>query len=264
VLQPALPAVPVRRRAWLWLVPALLAGAAGAALMLVPPQLAQGAPKTAELEHDAEQQAAALHATASAAALRVEGVASSPMLRAAIETDTATLEDMARDGSVIKPQAGEVIEIFQLRDGQPASLLRVPASASAVTHVVGAPARLVATSTGTTIVVSAPVTRTSGTVGGSVALAVPIDVRALAPHVGDHAIDVRLSGAGTDVILGDHDGAGVERTFPVRSKLAQLSLVAVVGSPLVASQPYTLAAIGCLAAAGLFLLLFLVAVVARR
>jgi tRNA A-37 threonylcarbamoyl transferase component Bud32 len=262
VLLPAVPAVSVRRRAWLWLVPALLAGAAGAVLMLAPPTVAKGSPQTAELERDADQIAAALDATASAAAMRVEGVASSPMLRAAIETDSATLEDMARDGSVIKPQPGEVIEIFQLRDGQPASLLRVPARASAIT--AGAPARFLATPGGATIVVSAPVTRTSGAVGGSVALGVPVDVRALAPHIADHAIDVKLSGAGTDIVLGDHDGAGIERTFPVKSRLAQLSLIATVGTPLVSTQPYAVAGYVCVAAAALFLMLFLVGLVARR
>jgi tRNA A-37 threonylcarbamoyl transferase component Bud32 len=264
-VQPAQPAAPRRRRAWLWLVPALIAGAAGAALMLMPPRVTQGTPRTAELERDADQLGAALDATASAAKLRVEGVASSPMLRAAIETDTATLEDMARDGSVIKPQTGEVIEIFQLRDGGPVSLLRVPAVASAISHVPGAPPRFVATPGSATIVVSAPVTRTSGTVGGSVALAVPIDVRALAPRIGDHAIAAKLSGAGTDVVLAHRDDAhGVERTFPVKSRLAQLSLIATVGTPLVTTQPYALAGYGCLAAAALFSLLFLVGLVARR
>jgi tRNA A-37 threonylcarbamoyl transferase component Bud32 len=264
--QPALPAAPRRRRAWLWLVPALLAGAAGAALMMMPPRTTQGTPRTAELERDADQLGAALDATASAAALRVEGVASSPMLRAAIETDRATLEDMARDGSVIKPRSGEVVEIFQLRDGTPTSLLRVPSTASAISHVPGAPPRFVAAPGSATVVVSAPVTRTSGTVGGSVALAVPVDVRTLAPRIGTHAIGARLSGAGTDLVLAERpaDARGVERTFPVKSRFAQLSLIATVGAPLVTTQPYALAGYGCLAAAALFSLLFLVGLVARR
>jgi tRNA A-37 threonylcarbamoyl transferase component Bud32 len=266
-LPPATPlqaARPVRRRPWLWLLPALVAGAAGGVLVMAPPTVTHGAPATAELERDAERIASSIDARANAATLRAEGIASSPVLRAAIETDAATLEDMARDGAVIKPQSGEVIEIFQLRDGHPVSLLRVPRASAAIASVAGSAPHLVTDAGGSTIVVSAPVVRTNGDVGGSIAISVPIDLRTVVPGVGKHAIDVKLTGAGNDIVLADHEGSGVERTFPVPSRLATLSLVAVVGSPLVATQPYALVAYGCLAAAGLFLLLFLVGLVARR
>ena len=62
------------------------------------------------------------------ARVRGEGLAAMPTVRAAIETDVATVRDMARaEGFVFAPAQHEVIEIFQVAPHKrPLSLLRAP------------------------------------------------------------------------------------------------------------------------------------------
>ena len=62
------------------------------------------------LGDDASAVGAAIDAVANDVRLRAQGVASTPMLRAAIETDAATLQDMVHDGALFKPAAGEVVD----------------------------------------------------------------------------------------------------------------------------------------------------------
>jgi tRNA A-37 threonylcarbamoyl transferase component Bud32 len=261
-LAPALPAIAKRRRNWLWLIPALLAGGAGAALWwIAEPETTQGTPDFAAVQQDADQLGATLDGIVTAAQLRADGVATSPMLRAAIETDAATLADMARDGAVFDPKPGEVLEVFQLHDGAAVSLLRVSASETAL--VAGKEPLLTGSDQALRLIVSVPIKRPNNTVGGSLSLSVPVDAKALAPRIAEHAVAAKLAGNGIGVPLAG-PGEGVERTLPVRAKLGGLSLVAMVGAPVTVAPPDLVPAYACFGAAGLFLLLFVVGLVTRR
>ncbi len=181
-------------RGWLWGAAALVACAGVAAWFVTqkgassspsaavaPAAPAAGAPTPADdSARHAEQLAAALDSLASATELRAQGFSTSPMLRAAIETDAATLEDLARDGNLFSVQSGETLEVIQLRDGRAATLLRMPDGALPLAARPDHPT-LVIDAVGARVVVSAPIHDTKNNVGGSLVLATAVDLRALAP-----------------------------------------------------------------------------------
>jgi len=82
-----------------------------------------------EVKHQAELLGAALGSASEAAHLRAESLATLPVVRAAIETDVATVRDLQRSGTVFAPAPGEAIELTQLGE-HPLSLLRAPESAT--------------------------------------------------------------------------------------------------------------------------------------
>jgi serine/threonine protein kinase len=188
------PMVARRPRGWLWGAVALLvcAGAgtwfatrsrspsppAAAAAPASTPVVATAAPD--DQARAAEQLADSLDSLAGAAELRAQGFSTSPMLRAAIETDAATLEDLAREGNLFAVQSGETLEIVQLRDGRATTLLRLPAGALPVDARPNHPT-LVIDAVGARVVVSTPINNTKNTVGGALVLATAVDLRALAP-----------------------------------------------------------------------------------
>ncbi len=261
---PALPAAPQKRRAGWLLVPAVLAAAAGAALWWTAESTSTTQPPDVSgLEREADQFASTLDSVTTAAQLRAESMATSPMLRAAIETDSATLADMARDGTLFQPKPGETIEIFQLRDGATTSLLRLPRTASPLS--LAAKPQLVGSGDALALVVTVPILEQSGdAAGGTLALAMPIDTRSLIARIGDQAVAAKLVGNDVAITLAERGTEGVERELPVRAKVAQLSLVATVSTPVIATPPNLLPAYACFGAAGLFGLLFLVGLVLRR
>jgi tRNA A-37 threonylcarbamoyl transferase component Bud32 len=192
ILTPVMPKASRRWAGWLGLAAALVIGS-GAATWIATQREHQASAGTTEnadgvaatpddQERAIEQLAAALDNLATAAELRAQGVATSPMLRAAIETDAATLEDLAREGNVFHVQSGETLEIVQLRDGRATTLLRLPAGAL---PLVARPERstLVIDAVGARVVVAAPILDTANTVGGSLVLAAAVDLRALAPSL---------------------------------------------------------------------------------
>ncbi|HEX3481820.1 MAG TPA: serine/threonine-protein kinase, partial [Kofleriaceae bacterium] len=124
----SLPALPRRRSPrLLWLASAVLAAVAGAGVMVLEDQTRATAEQAiaAALDADAEKLANLIDGEARAAQLRANGIAAMPMLRAAIETDAATLHDMADSDFLFTPTSGEVLELFQLSDrGTPASIPR--------------------------------------------------------------------------------------------------------------------------------------------
>ncbi len=185
-----IPSRPQRSR-WPMLVAALvaLAGAGAGGFVLYQQQQQSAAASTTaaapaasavEGKPAAKDEAAralgeTLDAKASAALLRVEGFATSPVLRAAIETDAATLEDMSRDGAVLMPQPGEILEVFQ----SPATtLLRMPSAAAALPAIPQRSVVLVRRGSAALLVAAAPVLKTNGVLGGSLSLAVPVEVPA--------------------------------------------------------------------------------------
>ncbi|MCA1665717.1 MAG: hypothetical protein LC659_15855, partial [Myxococcales bacterium] len=83
----------------------------------------------------AAQRLAGLLSTAiTAARERAEGLAAMPLVRGAVETDVATVRDLARaEGFVFKPAPHETIEIFQVAPRKrPLSLLRAPETSASL------------------------------------------------------------------------------------------------------------------------------------
>jgi hypothetical protein len=108
----------------------LLAGVGLFALaQLVEKQRAERAEE--QLARAAETLGATLKTTSEAAHLRAEALAALPVVRAAIETDVETVNDIERSSNVFLPAPGETIELRQ-RGQRVVLLLRAPASARAL------------------------------------------------------------------------------------------------------------------------------------
>jgi hypothetical protein len=84
-----------------------------------------------ELQRQAEVLGRTLESASEAAHLRAEALAALPVVRAAIETDVATVKDIERSNTVFQPAPGEAIELFQLGERR-VSLLRAPELAHAL------------------------------------------------------------------------------------------------------------------------------------
>jgi hypothetical protein len=138
--------------------------------------------------HGAVERAAARVGTlvataASASRMRADGLAAMPTVRAAIETDAATVRDMARvEGFVFTPGPFETVELFQRRgDGKPRSLWRTPENAAPIVVARGDESRV--DDDGLTIVLVAA--RASqplyarGALSGIVAVSTRVDPKAL-------------------------------------------------------------------------------------
>src|SRR6185503_18752401 len=86
-----------RRRRAVWMVGALVAAAAAGALTFAAPMLAgesNAAGLQADLDQAAERVAFIIDSAARTARTRVDGLAATPMLRAAIDTDESTMRDV--------------------------------------------------------------------------------------------------------------------------------------------------------------------------
>jgi tRNA A-37 threonylcarbamoyl transferase component Bud32 len=117
---------------------------------------------------------------AQASKMRVQGIASLPMLRAAIETDAATLADMVKDKDVIfQAQPGETLEIFQQRNGKTTPMLRIPAAASPLQAPAMDTAHLESDGTTLLLLTSTPVSNQNGKNEGMAVLAVPVDLSSI-------------------------------------------------------------------------------------
>jgi len=89
------------------------------------------------LEHQADELGLTIDAAARAAHQRAQGVASTPMMRAAILTDAATVADVMKSEFKFQLAPGEVVELFQIHDGAIDTLIRMPSSAPGLPRVPG-------------------------------------------------------------------------------------------------------------------------------
>jgi hypothetical protein len=187
----ALPQPPKKRTGLLVGVGLLaLAGIGGAAFVLLSkkgPAAAQSPNNTAQqatndpkrsLQDVVDRFCDKLDSLAQANKMRVQGIASLPMLRAAIETDAATLADMVQDKDVIfQAQGGETLEIFQEREGKKTPMLRIPAASPALQPPTAADtAQLESNGKELLLVTSTPVSNQQGKNQGIAVLATPVDV----------------------------------------------------------------------------------------
>jgi serine/threonine protein kinase len=214
-----LPPEPVKRTRGLGLlVLALASGAAGLGMLYVDQQdLTATAASTAPIEAAAKELTSTVRDAVRAAHLRADAVASTPMLRAAIETDAATLRDMAGQDFLFTPKTGEVLEVFQLREPGVQSLLRIPATARAIAPITGNETRIEAAGEQLTVVASAPIATQQATIGGALAIAVPVELGPIKERVAAHAARATLVGFASPITLAgtSSSGAGTPVSIPV-------------------------------------------------
>ncbi len=186
------------------------------------------------LEARADMLATTIDGDARAAMVRAEAIASNPVLRAGVETDAATLLDMAHDSDVVFPIKGaEVVEVFQVKDGARASMLRLPKGAAALQPPAVGKTKLVAGEGELLVIADAQVAnRSNGKASlGEVALAVPIDLNAVRKRVAPSVTGATLVGLGAPVTLvpSTNGGAGTHVKLPIDTEgKAPLTLDATV------------------------------------
>ena len=259
-----LPDAPARLASpYLWLVGALVAGAAGVGMMVLGDQ-ASLIPNTTSkpaLEIEAQKIAAALENALHAGTGRAEGVATTPMLRAAIETDAATLKDMAGADFLFNPKPNETLEVFQVRAGTSQSLLRIPEKASAIPPAVGAKTGIQTDGRTLHVLVSVPVTTQNGKIGGSIALLTPVDLSSIKESIAKHAVKATLLGLTVPLELAAGAGTGDPITVPIAVaadfKTAPLSLSATISPPSPGAKRFWIARFVAWGFAGALFVLFL-------
>ncbi|HEY0193560.1 MAG TPA: hypothetical protein VGC42_20730, partial [Kofleriaceae bacterium] len=195
-------------------IAAVVVGLTGGALGYAEGEPAMPSGAQAALARDAGNIAAVLNSEIRAAHMRLDGLTSAPMLRAAIETDAATVADMVADGQLLKLRTGEAIELTQI-GGHHARLLRLPADPDAPTLLTGAPTRLAAHGSQLVLTVAAPVTTQRGTVGGTLASAAPVDLSVIARQIASGATGAQLVGLEHPIPLGPA-GDGAVLTAPIQ------------------------------------------------
>jgi len=258
---------PRRPSAW-WLAGTTLAGLAAAGLAVAGHLLDQDSDSTLTqaLASDADRIAGAFEVSAHLAHARAAGIATSPVVRAAIDTDAATLSDIAEHESALAIGAGETLDVIQLRDGVTSELLHLPAAAPRIAWRTERPARTaVIAMLGATVMVvaEAPVTAAAaGSVAsasrtaGTVTVATPVDLGAARRQLASHAVAARLRGPGLELDLVGPSPAshGTVITFPLPSvqELGALELVAVAPPP-AARRWFAAAQLSAVAIAALFL-----------
>lgn len=263
---------PARRASGLgWLVAALVLGGAGGALLLVEQQgtkqAAAASSQAAQraLEDAAGKLATTLDTQTQAAHMRADGIASLPMLRAAIETDAATLADMVMDRDVLfKARPDEVLEIFQIRRGTPVTMLRIPITAAALEPVADNAARLDSDGSRLQLVVGAPVVNQKGANQGAIALSTPVDLSLVSQQLAPYTKAAAVVGLAKPVVLAGSPPPAGAASLPIRTspqtKLSGLSLAAVLDAPApqTAARTPTLqyARFACWGLAGLLLVMF--------
>jgi tRNA A-37 threonylcarbamoyl transferase component Bud32 len=264
----SLPPAP-RRSNPLWLAAAVLVAGAGAGSFAIEPKQSAAAtdPNLVLLRGDGDKLGASIEATMRAAQLRVDGIAQSPMLRAGIETDTATVQDMFKNELSLKLDAGEVFELLQIHEESPVLILRVPPGKPVPTRADNQP-RLAAMGAKVSLVVSTPVTTQRGGVAGAAALQVPIDLTGVATQIGARASGVTLKGLGPPIPLGPPaagPGTPVEVPISLPKQLdTTITLAAVLPPVPVVTSPFGYIRLACWALAGILGIGYLISLLRSR
>jgi len=245
------------------LVSAILVLAAGVSLLFITSKPTQN---LAPLQTDADKLASAIEAATKGAQLRAGGFAQSPQLRAAVETDAATVRDMVKGDFMVTPAPGEIFELFQLHDKTVVPMLMIPDGPPLPTRADNQP-RLSTDGKSLVVVVSAPVLTQRSTVGGGVALAVPIDLSQVVQQLATHTTAASLQGLSRPVPLGPTPGATpTEVPIPVMKDLG-VSLTLVANVPIAKDETgarLALARLGCWILGGFLALLYLANLIRTR
>jgi hypothetical protein len=199
-----------RRATALWLVGALAAGLAAVGVSVADQIVVSAGDRAAAdaLTADVERISSTLDATARSAHMRADGIATTPMLRAAIETDAATLSDLAGTEMIFTANKGEALEVFQFRGDKAASLLRIPKTVRALPPLKGRETRLRIEGANVTMFASAPVSGYRAELIGGLVISVPVDLTPIKRALEEHAVRATLTGLGTDLTLAGPGGGG--------------------------------------------------------
>ena len=200
------PPAPRRSSGGVWLVAAVIAGVTGGALMYLDGQTKVAATedlasRTAALQGGVDSIGLSIDSAVKAAQLRAQGIAQTPMLRSAVETDAATVKDMIGSDFLFTPAKGEVFELVQLRDGKRSSLLRIPAASGALPAVGLDDARVSVDGDLVVVTVGAPVSTQKGSIAGLVALQTPVDLATAAHTLSPQVVEAKLVGYGAPVTV---------------------------------------------------------------
>jgi DNA-binding response OmpR family regulator len=238
--EPRVSEPPVARRRGpnvVWLVLAVVVAAAGTAIpYVVPPPAATNAPDVGPmLQADANQLATAIDASGKASTMRAKTLAATPLLRAGIETDAATIRDLANSESMFQPVNGETLEIFQLRDGARVSLLRVPQGAAPLDAGNDESNKLVSDGKALAVVASAPIAKQTSGVGGLLAVSTPCDLASATHGLASHVVGASLVGLDRPVVLVPGNGTGRAVTLPLGNTKLQLSATVAEAAPAAAA-----------------------------
>jgi serine/threonine protein kinase len=235
------PAPQTRRRADApWLVAALVGASIAGGATVAEHAAAPAAPDASLFDGDARAISAALETAVHTAQLRVDGTAATPMLRAAIETDAATIADLAHDGKLIAPAQREVVEIFQNRDGRSSSMLRVPADAPAIEVRANRETRVETDGTQLLVIAAAPIPNSHSGTGGTFAMSVPVDLEPIQKLLQGRVETASLAGLGREVRLvgPPRPLLGAALRVPVPRDPSSPPLALVVGTVPVDDNPW--------------------------
>lgn len=202
---------PAPRRMARWLIGAALSAAIAIAVTIVDRMIVDAGDRAtaAMLAVDAERLSSALDTTARAARVRVDVIAATPMLRAAIETDAATLRDIAVHETLFTTDPGEAMEVFQRHSERAISLLRVPEGAPALPPLTGRSTQVHNDGRSVTVLASAPLTGYVTGISGGLVISRPVDLTEIRRALGEHAVRASLTGIGPGLMLvGSAAGAG--------------------------------------------------------
>jgi len=263
------PPPPRRRRpSIIPLVLAVLCAGAGVYLKLQAGKLTPkpDAAAMAALDADAASIAGAIDTVANEVRLRAQSVATTPVLRAAIETDAATIQDLVKDGALTRPGAGDVMEVVQVRGGAKTPLVRVPAEAPPLADP-GTDGSVDAANGQVRVIAGAPVTSNTNVEAGAIWISAPVELRDIGGKLKEHTVGARIDGFKAPIVLVPPTGAAgeqVSRPIAPRSlKGAKIALTATIAR-VMPPDTYTLPANGCFGAAGLLLLIFVVGLLLHK
>jgi serine/threonine protein kinase len=227
------------------LSPARLGMSAGIVLLLfaggalIPAAHGVDSEVTAALQLEAEKLGALLDSEARALQMRADGIATMPMLRAAIGTDANTMKDMASSELVFTSGKHEVVELFQVSSeggvAKTTTMLRLPAGARPLTPIAGRETRVDIVGDKLVIGAGAPVLPLyrARANSGAIAIADEIDLSALRRRLQPHVLRAWLRGPHGIVPLVSAGGRGElsSLSLPLPSSaelsLSELSLEAV-------------------------------------
>jgi serine/threonine protein kinase len=198
-----LPQQQQQRSSALWLVGAALAGLVTVAVTVADELIVAAGERAAAsaLAADVERIASVFEASARSAHMRADGIATTPMLRAAIETDAATLHDIADTEMLFPVEKGESLEIFQLRGDVVTSLLRIPRTAAALPPLRGRGTQLHSDGHGVTLIASAPISGYRAAVAGGIVIAASVDLTSIRRALDAHSVGASLTGLGGEIVL---------------------------------------------------------------
>jgi serine/threonine protein kinase len=195
----------VRRSRGLWLVGAAVAASVAIVVTVADRTMVGSAERnaTSALTADVEKLVSVFDASARSAHLRADGIATTPMLRAAIETDAATLSDLANTEMVFTADHGEVLEVFQFRGDRATSVLRIPKTALSVQPLKGRTTQFRSDGKGVTMAASTPISgaNTRAGIAGGLVISTPVDLTSIRRAFAEHATRASLTGLGGELAL---------------------------------------------------------------